>query len=75
MSSKATRTNPCFPACVCTPPPHHPPPHLTGYVVVTDEATGHTIPNAFLDRIREEFHAKYAEKGRTVQELGLTNFG
>jgi hypothetical protein len=44
-------------------------------VVVTDEATGHTIPNAFLDRIREEFHAKYAEKGRTVQELGLTNFG
>jgi len=43
--------------------------------VVTDEATGRTIPNAFLDKIKEEFITKYADKGRTVQELGLSNFG
>lgn len=46
-----------------------------GYVVVTDEATGRTIPNAFLDKIKEEFVTKYADKGRAVKELGLSNFG
>lgn len=45
-----------------------------GYVVVTDEATGRTIPNAFLDKVKEEFLAKYADKAKTVQELGLSNF-
>jgi hypothetical protein len=46
-----------------------------GYIVVTDEATGRTIPNAFLDKLKEEFIVKYAEKGKTVPELGLSNFG
>lgn len=46
-----------------------------GYVVVTDEATGRTIPNSFLDKLKEEFVQKYADKGKTVQELGLSNFG
>lgn len=43
--------------------------------MVTDEATGRTIPNAFLDKLKEEFLVKYADKGRTVEELGLSNFG
>lgn len=46
-----------------------------GYIVVTDEATGRTIPNAFLDKLKEEFITKYADKGKTVPELGLSNFG
>lgn len=46
-----------------------------GYIVVTDEATGRTIPNAFLHKLKEEFLTKYADKGRTVPELGLSNFG
>jgi hypothetical protein len=44
-------------------------------VVVTDEAAGRTIPNAFLDKVKEEFLNKYAEKGKTVKELGLSSFG
>lgn len=46
-----------------------------GYVVVTNEATGRTIPNAFLDKVKEEFVLKYADKGKAVQELGLSSFG
>lgn len=50
--------------------------HCTaGYVVVTDEAAGRTIPNAFLDKVKDEFLTKYAEKGKTVKELGLSSFG
>jgi hypothetical protein len=48
---------------------------LAGYVVVTDEAAGRIIPNAFLDKIKLEFTTKFAEKGKTVKELGLSNFG
>lgn len=55
--------------------PSHPLCSAAGYVVVTDEATGRTIPNVFLDKVKEEFITKYAEKGKTVQELGLSNFG
>jgi hypothetical protein len=46
-----------------------------GYVVVTDEAAGRTIPNAFLDRVKNDFFTKYAEKGKAVEEMGLSNFG
>lgn len=28
------------------------------FVVVTDEAAGRTIPNAFLDRVKEDFVAR-----------------
>ncbi|KAF8061299.1 VAMP726 [Scenedesmus sp. PABB004] len=45
------------------------------YVVVSDEAAGRTIPSAFLDRVKGEFFAKYAEKGSAVKELGLSSFG
>eukprot|EP00879_Flechtneria_rotunda_P005114 GHRR01005396.1.p1 GENE.GHRR01005396.1~~GHRR01005396.1.p1 ORF type:complete len:264 (+),score=92.96 GHRR01005396.1:180-971(+) len=45
------------------------------YVVVTDEGAGRTIPNSFLDKVKEEFTLKYSEKGKTVKELGLSNFG
>lgn len=55
------------------PLPSHCP--CPAYIVVTDEATGRTIPNAFLDRVKEEFVGKYADKGRNVPELGLSNFG
>jgi vesicle-associated membrane protein 72 len=36
------------------------------YLVVADEAYGREIPLAFLERVREQFHAKYADKGRTA---------
>jgi vesicle-associated membrane protein 72 len=45
------------------------------YVVVTDEAAGRTIPNAFLDKVKDDFITKYADKGRTVKENGLSNYG
>ncbi|WIA34390.1 hypothetical protein OEZ86_012726 [Tetradesmus obliquus] len=45
------------------------------YVVVTDEAAGRTIPNAFLDRVKDDFFTKYAEKGKAVKEMGLSSFG
>jgi hypothetical protein len=46
-----------------------------GYVVVTDEAAGRTIPNAFLDRVKDDFFTKYAEKGKAVKQMGLSSFG
>lgn len=45
-----------------------------GFVVVTDEAAGRTIPSAFLDKVKEEFMIKYAEKGKQMKEGGLTSF-
>lgn len=48
---------------------------ITGYVVVTDEAAGRTIPNAFLDKVKADFFAKYSLKGKEVKELGLSNYG
>ncbi len=61
--------------CIVQFPPQQTCTIHAGYVVVTDEATGRTIPNAFLDKLKEEFISKYAEKGKTVPELGLSNFG
>lgn len=54
------------------PGPRH---NSAGFVVVTDEAAGRTIPNAFLDRAKAEFITKYGEKGKSVKELGLSTFG
>uniref|UniRef100_A0A7S0RW97 V-SNARE coiled-coil homology domain-containing protein n=1 Tax=Chlamydomonas leiostraca TaxID=1034604 RepID=A0A7S0RW97_9CHLO len=34
------------------------------YLVVADEAYGRQIPFAFLERVRDEFEEKYADKGR-----------
>jgi hypothetical protein len=34
--------------------------------VVADEEYGRQIPFAFLERVRDEFQAKYAEKGKTA---------
>ncbi|KAL6751241.1 R-SNARE protein, VAMP72-family [Haematococcus lacustris] len=34
------------------------------YLVVADEAYGRQIPFAFLERVRDEFDEKYADKGR-----------
>lgn len=42
---------------------------------MTDEAAGRTIPNAFLDKVKDDFITKYADKGRTVKENGLSNYG
>jgi vesicle-associated membrane protein 72 len=36
------------------------------YLVVADEAYGRQIPFSFLERVRDEFEEKYAEKGRTA---------
>lgn len=36
------------------------------YLVVADEEYGRQIPFAFLERVRDEFQAKYAEKGKTA---------
>ena len=35
------------------------------YLVVADEAYGRQIPFAFLERVRDEFEEKFAEKGQT----------
>ena len=42
-------------ACMCA-----------AYLVVADEAYGRQIPFSFLERVRDEFEEKYAEKGRTA---------
>ncbi len=34
------------------------------YLVVADEAYGRQIPFAFLERVRDEFEEKFADKGR-----------
>lgn len=44
-------------------------------MVVTDEAAGRTIPNAFLDKVKDDFFTKYSLKGKDVKELGLSNYG
>lgn len=50
--------------------------HDFTYVSVADEATGRAIPTAFLDKAREEFLAKYSEKGKTASAGNLTkSFG
>lgn len=36
------------------------------YLVVADEAYGRQIPFSFLERVRDEYEEKYAEKGRTA---------
>lgn len=43
--------------------------------MVTDEAAGRTIPNSFLDKVKDDFFAKYSQKGKEVKELGLSNYG
>ena len=37
---------------------------------MSDEAAGRIIPNAFLDKVKAEFEAKYGDKGRAAQEAG-----
>jgi vesicle-associated membrane protein 72 len=39
--------------------------------VVADEEYGRQIPFAFLERVRDEFQAKYAEKGKTAAAHSL----
>eukprot|EP00878_Enallax_costatus_P037143 GHUV01041939.1.p1 GENE.GHUV01041939.1~~GHUV01041939.1.p1 ORF type:complete len:123 (+),score=26.50 GHUV01041939.1:317-685(+) len=41
------------------------------FLVVADEAFGRQIPFAFLDRISEDFAAKFASKGKTAGAHGL----
>ncbi len=36
------------------------------YLVVADEAYGRQIPFAFLERVRDEFEEKFADKGLTA---------
>ena len=48
----------------------------TAYLVVADEAYGRAIPTAFLDKMSDEFAAKYGEKGQQAKEGSLTgSFG
>lgn len=35
------------------------------FLVVADEGYGRQVPFAFLEKVREEFQQKYADKGRT----------
>lgn len=37
---------------------------IAAYLVVADEAYGRQIPFAFLERVRDEFEEKYADRGR-----------
>lgn len=41
------------------------------YLAVADEAYGRQIPFAFLERVRDEFEEKYAEKARTAPAHSL----
>lgn len=41
------------------------------FLVVADEAFGRQIPFAFLDRISEDFTAKFASKGKTAGAHGM----
>lgn len=45
------------------PAPARPP---AAYLVVADEEYGRQVPFAFLERVRDEFEEKFAEKGRTA---------
>lgn len=55
------------------PLPSRPRPLLrpAAYLVVADEAYGRQVPFAFLDRVKEEFEEKYAEKGRLAPAHSL----
>lgn len=49
---------------------------IAAYLVVADEEYGRQIPFAFLERVRDEFSAKYAEKGKTAGPNSLSkSFG
>ena len=37
----------------------------TAFLVVADEGYGRQVPFAFLEKVREEFQQKFADKGRT----------
>lgn len=41
------------------------------YLVVADEQYGRAIPNAFLDKMQEEFSTKYADKAQQAKEGSL----
>ncbi len=38
---------------------------LAAFLVVADEGYGRQVPFAFLEKVKEEFQQKYADKGRT----------
>ena len=38
---------------------------IVAYLVVADEGYGRQVPFAFLEKVREEFQQKFADKGRT----------
>ena len=40
-------------------------------MVVADEAYGRQIPFAFLERVRAEFHEKYADRAQTATAHSL----
>jgi hypothetical protein len=49
---------------------------IAAYLVVADEEYGRQIPFAFLERVRDEFQAKCAEKGKTAGANSLNkSFG
>jgi hypothetical protein len=35
------------------------------YLVVADESYGREVPYAYLERVKDEFEEKYADRGRT----------
>ncbi|KAG2452181.1 hypothetical protein HYH02_003212 [Chlamydomonas schloesseri] len=46
------------------------------YLVVADEATGKTIPSAFIDKVADDFAVKYADKAVGAKEGALqSTFG
>lgn len=52
------RPPPAQPAALMRARTHASPARPPDFVIVTDEAAGRTIPNAFLDRVKEDFITK-----------------
>jgi hypothetical protein len=46
---------------------------FSAFLVVADEAYGRQIPFAFLERLRDAFLEKFADRGRTAPENSLNN--
>lgn len=48
-------------------------PVFTAFLVVADEAYGRQIPFAFLERLRDAFLEKFADRGHTAPDNSLNN--
>jgi hypothetical protein len=66
----------CCPLTWCALPRPRRTHQHTAFLVVADEAYGRQIPFAFLERLRDAFMEKFAERGHAAPENGLnSSFG